>query len=118
MSYRWSLSPAADDEILRQTQWYLDEVTDGGREIAARWNSGLELALEKLVKHPHRFGLAPENGKWLPDLETRQMLFRPWKSGVGWRVLFTIDEAAKLVTVVQVRHDHRLWMQDCGTEDE
>lgn len=112
MSYQWSLSPDADDCIFRQTQWYLVEVTDGGEELATRWIIGLEVALENLAKHPTRHGFAPENGKWLPELQVRQMLFRPWKSGVGWRVLYAIDENAKLVTVLQVRHEHRRWMQD------
>jgi len=35
------------------------------------------------------------------------MLFRLWKSGVGWRVLFTVDELEQVVTVLQVRHEHR-----------
>lgn len=112
MSYRWSLSPDAEDCIFRQTQWYLVEVKDGGEELATRWNSGLEVALEKLAMRPHAHGFAPENGKWLPEHQVRQMLFRPWKSGVGWRVLYAIDEKAKLVTVLQVRHEHRRWMQD------
>jgi hypothetical protein len=32
--------------------------------------------------------------------QIRQMLFRPWKSGVGWRVLYTIDEAHKTLTIL------------------
>lgn len=73
----------------------------GSMRCTLRW--------QNLPPVPHRFGFAPENGKWLPEHEIRQMLFRPWKSGVGWRVLFTIDEEQKLVTVLQVRHEHRRW---------
>jgi plasmid stabilization system protein ParE len=110
MSYQYSLNDDAEVEVLRQSAWYLSEIPEGGYDMACRWNSGLQTALEKLAKAPHRFGFAPENGEWLPEHEIRQMLLRPWKSGVGWLVLFTIDEEQKLVTVLQVRHEHRRWM--------
>ena len=84
--------------------------------MACRWNSGLQTALEKMAQAPHRCGFAPENGKWLPEYEIRQMLFRPWKSGIGWRVLYSIDEEQKLVTVLQVRHEHRRWMFEAASE--
>ena len=118
MSYQWSLSPEAEEAIFRQMQWYLLEVGDGGAELASRWSKGLETTLEKFAENPHRYGFAPENGDWLPDLQIRQMLFRPWKSGIGWRVLYVMNEREKLVTVVQVRHEHRRWMHDSddGTE--
>ena len=38
------------------------------------------------------------------------MLFRPWKKGVGWRVLYTIDEDHRLVFVFQVHHERRRWL--------
>lgn len=117
MSYRWSLSSAADDGVLRQTAWYLTEIPDGGADLARRWNSLLQTALEKLAVAPTRFGFAPENGQWLPELQIRQMLFRPWKSGAGWRVLYTIDERKKLVTVLQIRHEHRLRMFEAEDEE-
>jgi hypothetical protein len=73
--------------------------------------------LGKLAVVPEQYGMAPENGKWLPHLAIRQMLFRPWKSGVGWRLLYTVDEAAKKVTVLQIRHEHRRWMFEVEEAD-
>lgn len=117
MSYKWSLSGLADAEILRQSKWYLTEAADSGIELASRWNSRLQTALDQLAAAPRRFGFAPENGKWLPQHQIRQMLFRPWNSGVGWRVLYTIDEKAKLVTVLQVRHERRRYLHESEDED-
>jgi len=76
----------------------------------------LQTALEKLAVAPHRFGFAPENGEWFPQHQIRQMLFRPWKSGVGWRVLYTIGEESKTVTVLQIRHEHRRYLHESGDE--
>ncbi len=54
----------------------------------------------------------------MPEFELRQMLFRPWKSGVGWRVLYTIDEKQKLVTVLQIRHERHPHLHDASDEEE
>lgn len=56
--------------------------------------------------------VAAENGRWHPEVVIRRMLFRPWKSGVGWRVLFTVDEIRQVVTVLQVRHEHRPLLEE------
>ena len=54
----------------------------------------------------------------MPEFELRQMLFRPWKSGAAWRVLYTIDEKQKLVTVLQIRHERRRHLHDASNEEE
>lgn len=112
MNHRWELSDYAKESVNDQILWYEDNVYPGGDELADRWFAELHAAFEVIAKTPLRFGFAPENTKWLPELQIRQMLFRPWKSGVGWRVLFAVDEDAKLVTILQVRHEHRLWMHE------
>ncbi|MBE7496884.1 MAG: type II toxin-antitoxin system RelE/ParE family toxin [Verrucomicrobiaceae bacterium] len=90
-----------------QMIWYETHVRHGGDELAERWRAKLHEALERLSRHPERHGLAAENGRWHPEIVLRRMLFRPWKSGRGWRVLFWIDEAAKTVVVLEVRHEGR-----------
>lgn len=110
MKCRWELSDEAKAAVERQVAWYESDERHGGAELSERWVSVLEPQLEKLAAEPHGYGMAPENGGWNPTVEIRQMLFRPWKSGVGWRVLYTIDEARKLVTILQIRHEHRRWL--------
>lgn len=111
MSYRWELAAEATRSIEQQMIWYEADEKRGGIELADRWLAKLEPALEKLAAAPSRFGFAPENGRWLPQVELRQMLFRPWKSGSGWRVLYTMDEGRKLVTILQIRHKRRRWLE-------
>jgi plasmid stabilization system protein ParE len=117
MSCTITLSDEARRTIEEQLEWYEADVKHGGAELADRWLDRLESALHKLAMSPHRYGLAPENGRWHPELEIRQMQFRPWKSGVGWRVLFVLDEKQRIVTVLQVRHERRRWLFD-KEEDE
>lgn len=106
MSYSLALATEAKQSIRQQRQWYRNEL-EGGGELAARWTRELDQALDNLCEQPERHGLAAENGKWHPGVVLRRMLFRPWNSGVGWRVLFTVDELKRVVTVLQVRHEHR-----------
>lgn len=110
MNYAVRQAPSADDCITAQVEWYRADEKRGGDELAGRWFDELHIALATLGRHPTSHGLAPENGRWMPQHQIRQMLFRPWKSGVGWRVLFTLNEAEKLVTILQIRHEHRRWL--------
>ena len=112
MSFRVQATEACQASIDEQLSWYRADESRGGDDLAKRWFDSLHVALAKLGKQPTAHGFAPENSRWLPDLQIRQMLFRPWKSGVGWRVLFAVDEDAQLVTILQVRHEHRLWMHE------
>jgi mRNA-degrading endonuclease RelE of RelBE toxin-antitoxin system len=112
MSYRCSLATSAEEDVEEQVIWYEEEDSRGGIELADRWRALFGQAIEKLATAPHRHGLAPENGKWLPHQTVRQMLFRPWKSGVGWRILFSIREDVQIVTVHQVRHERRRYMHE------
>lgn len=109
MKYELSLAKEAQHTIEEQLEWYEADEQRGGKELADRWLALLELALNKLTSQPQRHGLAPENGRWRPELKIRQLQFRPWKSGVGWRVLFVVDERNKMVTILQVRHERRRW---------
>jgi hypothetical protein len=79
MSCELFLSDEAKRTIDDQVQWYEADEKHGGATLADRWIKRLELALAKLSTSPQRHGLAPENGLWHPELEIRQMQFRPWK---------------------------------------
>lgn len=112
MNYRWELSDEAKEALDKQIIWYELDQKRGGAELADRWLEAFERACEKLVLNPLQCAFAPENGKWQSKIQIRQMLFRPWKSGVGWRVLYTIDDKQKLVSILQIRHEHRRWLHE------
>ena len=107
MNYELRLSTEAERCIEEQLLWYEAAETHGGVEIADRWLDLLESALDTLSQHPERHGFAPENGRSMPEICIRQMRFKPWKTPSAWRVLYVIDEKAKRVTVLQVRHEKR-----------
>ena len=112
MSYRLEVSPEALASMDDQMTWYEANVQPGGDDLADRWQTKLLAALQTLSQHPERHGLAAESGNWHPEIVLRRMFFRPWKSGRGWRVLFWIDEAAKRVVVLEVRHESRPPLRD------
>ena len=116
MSYALQLTDNAKATIKAQELWYEEDESRGGAALADRWFNLLEAAIEKLLLSPHRSSLAPENGEWLEHLVIRQVLFRPWKSGVGWRILFSLDEEQQIVTVHQVRHERRRLLSEPETE--
>lgn len=107
MSYLLEVSPEALESMDDQMIWYETNVRPGGDELAELWRVRLHEALETLSQDPERHGLAAESGKWHPEIVLRRLLFRPWKSGKGWRVLFWIDEATGRVVVLEVRHESR-----------
>lgn len=109
MSYRLHLSSEAQLSIEEQIIWF----EEGGRdELADEWLSALRQTLDKLTDYPERNGFAPENGRWLPEVSTRQKRFRPWKNKPGWRILFTTNEPQQILTILQIRHERQTWMGD------
>jgi len=117
MTYLVKQTSSADECVASQVNWYHEDEQRGGEALALRWFDLQHVALAKLGNKPTRHGFAPENGKWMSKYEIRQMLFRSWKSGVGWRVLYTIDEGKKLVTIHQIRHEHRRWLFEAADDD-
>ena len=107
MSYELRFSAEAEQCIEDQLQWYESDEQFGGAELADRWLDELERILGALGEYPERHGFAPENGRWLPEISLRQMRFKPWKTPSAWRILYAIDEAAGVVTVLQIRHEKR-----------
>jgi plasmid stabilization system protein ParE len=112
MSHRLYLSREARECIEEQMRGYEAAAEHGGAELADRWLERLEIALAKLSQHPTRHGFAPENGRWQPQLELRQMRLQSWKTGSVWRILFVIDEGAQAVTVIQIRHARRRFLHE------
>lgn len=110
MNYEVRLAAEAQTTIAAQLAWYTEDAECGGERLARRWLEALELAVGKLSTRPERHGMAPENGRWHPEVTVRQFQFRPWRSRAGWRVLFAIDDSRRIVTVLQVRHEKRRFL--------
>ncbi len=106
MRYTLLISAKARQHVRDQRAWYHTHLEDGSA-LAARWTRLLEQALEKLREQPSRHSPAASHEQIDPRVLVRRMLFRPWQSGKGWRVLFTIDERERSVTVLQIRHERR-----------
>lgn len=107
MVFLVSITAEAESCIQDQIAWYEGDERHGGSELANRWLDLLQKALGDLESNPERFGFAPENGRWHPQLELRQMPFKPWKKKYGWRLLFVIDQENNNVTIIQIRHERR-----------
>lgn len=116
MNYELRLSSEAEHCIEDQLQWYEADETNGGAELADRWMDLLEAALDALSRHPERHGFAPENGRWMPGIFIRQMRFKPWKTPSSWRILYVIDEQARQVIVLQIRHEKRPLLEEGGPD--
>jgi len=106
VSFDIRFSIEAEESIDHQLHGYKAQL-DEGHQLARRWYHKLGEALEALRDRPERFGFAPENGRWSPELELYQLKFRPWKTGSTWRVLFVIEAKKETVTVIQIRHASR-----------
>lgn len=110
MKLRVVLSREGRTCIEEQIDWFKSDEKHGGQELAEKWFHKLHEALATLSDKPGKHAFAPENGRWLPEVELRQMPFRPWKSGFGWRVIYSVDQKQGVVTVLQVRHERRRWL--------
>ena len=110
MNWELRISSEAEACINEQQQWYESDEKRGGTVLADRWLELIEVAMTELCKHPERHGFAPENGRWRPELNIRQMRFKPWKTRSSWRVLYVLDEKNGIITILQVRHEHRRWL--------
>lgn len=110
-SYSLQISPEALASMDEQIIWYEQEIPDG-ETLADKWLERLTSSLQRILTHPTRYGPAPENTHWQQPFLVRQMVFRPWRSGVGWRVLFSVDEPSSVITILQVRHESRPWLDN------
>jgi hypothetical protein len=110
MKWELRISSEAEACLVEQQRWYESDEKHGGADLAIRWLALIEAALGELCRSPKRHGFAPENGRWRPELNIRQMRFKPWKTRSAWRVLYVLDEKSGIITVLQVRHEHRRWL--------
>jgi len=106
MMFELLLSSKARQHIREQRLWYRMNLEDGAA-LARRWTRELELALDELRVQPERYAPAAAGDQVQPGPVLRRMLFRPWKSGRGWKVIFAVDEDARNVTVLYIRHESR-----------
>ena len=95
MEYRVDLTIRAARDLLRL---YL-KINATHSKAAQDWFNGLEAAIMGLSDFPARHPVAPEDSKM------RQVLF-PSQSYV-YRVIFSVDEPRKTVTVLHIRHGAR-----------
>jgi toxin ParE1/3/4 len=66
---------------------------------AHAWFNGLETSVLSLAEHPNRCAVTPED-------ETLRHLLYGHKPDT-YRVIFTVDEARRIVTVLHIRHGKR-----------
>lgn len=92
MAYRVELSIRAEQDLDSIYDHVSADVSIG----AVRWFDGLEKAIRTLERFPRRCPITPESKKIKQGL--RHLLYGPM------RVIYEIDEACKLVSIVTIRH--------------
>lgn len=99
MGYRVELTRNAERDLEHLYVWVVNRAPTQG----AAWFNGLERAILSLEEMPkrHRFAREPFG----PKLRIR--VLRYGEQPHVYRVLFTIDEAAKAVRVLHIRHGGR-----------
>ena len=95
MAYRVDLTERAARDLRRI---YLTiDASDGAQACA--WFNGLERAVLSLDEHPARAPYLPEGGGLCHLLYGRRRY--------RYRIIYAIDEAARVVTVLHIRHGAR-----------
>lgn len=84
-------------------------------EFAERWYVGLLKALKELVFLPTRMPLAEENFSF-ESMTIRQHLYGSRYN--KYRILFTVNEAERVVRILHVRHGSRQRLGRENTADE
>lgn len=95
MAYRVDLTTRASRDL---GQIYFDIAARYSKQ-AAEWFNGLEALILSLREHPSRGSSVPED----PDLRQRFYGAKPYT----YRIIYKIDERARLVTVIHIRHGAR-----------
>ena len=94
--YRIEIDPRASEDIDQALVWIGEQAPHKVEE----WFDSLVSEIHSLETMPERCPLAPENGRWEPELELRQLLFDRYPS--IYRILFTVIK--DVVRILQVRH--------------
>jgi len=95
MAYRVDIAERA----LRDLERIYLRIEADSSEQALMWFNGLERAILSLDEHPARGATIPEGGG------LRQLLYG--RKGHLYRVIYAIDEARSIVTVLHIRHGAR-----------
>jgi plasmid stabilization system protein ParE len=92
MAYLVELSERAEHDLIRIAQ----RISAGESAAAARWFNGLDRAIYTLESFPRRCPINPESKR--TDQGLRHLLYD------SMRIIYEIDEARKLVSVITIRH--------------
>jgi plasmid stabilization system protein ParE len=93
--YRVIVTPEAQQSI----STYYDYIAASSPMNAGKWATGLYRKIDRLELFPRGLGTAREQPFF--DAELRQLIYK------SHRIIYTIDDKAKAVIVVQVRHAKR-----------
>ena len=95
MAYRVDLTARA----VRDLRHIFETIDAQNSTAAAEWFTGLEAAVLALENQPHRHPAAPEK-------DGLRHILHPSRSYV-YRVIFKIDDARRIVSVLHIRHGSR-----------
>ena len=90
--YEVFLTPTAQALAVAAAEY----IAENSPRSAIKWYAGLERTIERLSVFPHRCAIAPESQ--LFGQELRHALYK------SHRIIFRIEEPAKIVRVLYVRH--------------
>lgn len=99
MAYRVEIAKSAEAQLEELYLWVVERAPHQG----TAWFNGLEQAILSLDQHPERCPIAPES--FDPDHPVRVLHYG--RSPHVYRVFFTVDDDAKAVRVLHVRHGAR-----------
>jgi len=99
MAYRVEIAKTAETQLEELYLWVVERAPQPG----AAWFNGLEQAMLSLDQHPQRCPIAPESFR--PEHPIRVLHYgrRPHV----YRVFVTVDDNARVVRVLHVRHGAR-----------
>ena len=99
MQLRVEIAKSAEAELEQLYLWVVERAPRQG----PTWFNGLERAILALERHPERSPIAPES---LDPAHPVRVLLYGRKPHV-YRVFFTVDQEARVVRVVHLRHGAR-----------
>jgi len=106
MTYSMFITPTAEQEI-REAFAYIHREAPLRAQV---WLQAIYSAIATLETYPNRCAVAPESEHL--GFELRHLLFK------SHRIVFCVEEEARIVRIVGVRHAARLAMGEPPIEDE
>jgi plasmid stabilization system protein ParE len=99
MRFRVEIARAAEADLEQLFLWVVERAPHQG----AAWFNGLERAILALDQHPERCPIAPESINLAQPVRVLLYGRKPHL----YRVFFVVDQAARAVRVLHVRHGAR-----------